>query len=62
MCIVAEPRFPHCQVSPSRVPSDRPQFPHKMKGRPPMVFGMSLQTYTLIHVLISLIGIGSGWL
>jgi hypothetical protein len=25
-----------------------------------MVFGMSLQTYTLIHVLISLIGIGSG--
>ena len=26
-----------------------------------MVFGMSLQTYTLIHVLISLIGIGSGF-
>ena len=25
-----------------------------------MIFGMSLQTYTLIHVLISLIGIGSG--
>lgn len=25
-----------------------------------MVLGMSLQTYTLIHVLISLIGIGSG--
>lgn len=25
-----------------------------------MVFGMSLQTYTLIHVLISLMGIGSG--
>ena len=25
-----------------------------------MVFGMSLQTYTLIHVVISLIGIGSG--
>jgi hypothetical protein len=25
-----------------------------------MVFGMSLQTYTLLHVLISLIGIGSG--
>ena len=25
-----------------------------------MVFGMSLQTYTLIHVIISLIGIGSG--
>jgi hypothetical protein len=25
-----------------------------------MVFGMSLQTYTLIHVLISLAGIGSG--
>ena len=25
-----------------------------------MVFGMSLQTYTLIHVLISLVGIGSG--
>jgi hypothetical protein len=25
-----------------------------------MVFGMSLATYTLIHVLISLIGIGSG--
>jgi hypothetical protein len=25
-----------------------------------MVFGMSLQTYTLVHVLISLIGIGSG--
>src|SRR5204863_5261045 len=25
-----------------------------------MVFGMSLQTYTLIHVLISLIGIASG--
>ena len=25
-----------------------------------MVFGMSLQTYTLIHVLISLIGVGSG--
>ena len=26
-----------------------------------MVFGMSLQTYTLIHVIISLIGIGSGF-
>ena len=26
-----------------------------------MVFGMSLQTYTLIHVLISLVGIGSGF-
>jgi hypothetical protein len=26
-----------------------------------MVFGMSLQTYTLIHVLISLAGIGSGF-
>jgi len=26
-----------------------------------MVFGMSLQTYTLVHVLISLIGIGSGF-
>jgi hypothetical protein len=26
----------------------------------PMVFGMSLATYTLIHVIISLIGIGSG--
>jgi len=26
-----------------------------------MVFGMTLQTYTLIHVLISLIGIGSGF-
>ena len=25
-----------------------------------MVFGMSLATYTLIHVIISLIGIGSG--
>ena len=25
-----------------------------------MVFGMGLATYTLIHVLISLIGIGSG--
>ena len=25
-----------------------------------MVFGMSLQTYILIHVLISLIGIASG--
>jgi len=25
-----------------------------------MVFGMSLQTFTLIHVLISLVGIGSG--
>jgi hypothetical protein len=25
-----------------------------------MVFGLSLQTYTLIHVLISLVGIGSG--
>jgi hypothetical protein len=24
------------------------------------VFGMSLQTYTLIHVLISLVGIASG--
>src|SRR6185369_17718609 len=29
-------------------------------GRLPMVFGMSLATYTLIHVIISLIGIGSG--
>ena len=27
---------------------------------PETVFGMSLETYTLIHVLISLIGIGSG--
>ena len=26
-----------------------------------MVFGMTLQTYTLVHVLISLIGIGSGF-
>ena len=26
-----------------------------------MVFGMSLQTYTLIHVVISLVGIGSGF-
>src|SRR5437764_4311361 len=26
-----------------------------------MVFGMTLQTYTLLHVLISLIGIGSGF-
>ena len=25
-----------------------------------MVFGMSLETYTLVHVIISLIGIGSG--
>lgn len=25
-----------------------------------MVFGMSLQTYTILHVIISLIGIGSG--
>src|ERR1700724_3365210 len=25
-----------------------------------MIFGMSLQAYTLIHVIISLIGIGSG--
>ena len=25
-----------------------------------MVFGMSLATFTLIHVIISLIGIGSG--
>src|SRR6266404_4265310 len=30
------------------------------EGRTSMVLGMSLQTYTLIHVLISLIGIGSG--
>ena len=27
---------------------------------PETVFGMSLETYTLIHVLISLVGIGSG--
>ena len=27
-----------------------------------MVFGMSLATYTLIHVIISLIGIGSGFI
>jgi hypothetical protein len=29
-------------------------------GSPETVFGMSLATYTLIHVLISLVGIGSG--
>src|SRR5206468_3549884 len=28
--------------------------------RRPMIFGMSLATYTLVHVLISLVGIGSG--
>ena len=26
-----------------------------------MVFGMSLGTYTLVHVVISLVGIGSGF-
>jgi len=28
---------------------------------PETVFGMSLATYTLVHVLISLVGIGSGF-
>jgi hypothetical protein len=27
-----------------------------------MVLGMTLPTYTLLHVLISLVGIGSDWL
>ena len=28
----------------------------------PMVFGMTLSTFTLVHVLLSLVGIGSGFL
>jgi len=36
-------------------------FVSDQKGRKKtMIFGMSLATYTLLHVLISLIGIGSG--
>ena len=32
----------------------------RLKGRASMILGMSTATYTFLHVLISLIGIGSG--
>src|SRR6266550_4602060 len=35
--------------------------PPKSSERPPMILGMSLSTFTTLHVIISLIGIASGF-